>query len=132
MSNPIYPQQIQVLSAADGAWAAAPATNGTDFPQFFDSLGCKGMVLHWSINAGTTFSLTFTVKHWNPLTEEATSTILASAATSTNINGELTIYPGAPATSNVSCGLALGRFFSVEITGTTDTCTLDVVCDLIP
>ena len=131
MSDNVYRQTIPVLTASDGAWATAPVA-GTDYPAFYDSLGCKGMVLHWSINDGTTFSLTITVKHYNELTEEATSTILATAAQTSNVNGELTIYPGAPATSNVSCGLPLGRFWVVEVTGTTDTCTLDIVADLIP
>lgn len=131
----IVRQSLPIVTADDGAWSDVAdllAAAGGPLETFYSSLGCTGIILHISINAGTTFSLTFTLKHYNTLTEEATSTLIASAATTTNINLELHSGPGFPTTSNVSAGLPIGEYWSLAITGTTDTCTLDIVADLIP
>lgn len=129
-----YPvkQQITMLGDTTATWASLPA-EGTDYPTFFHSLGCKGVVLHGSLaSVGGSTSLTFTIKSYDPVQAVATTTLLASAAKTANGQFDLTVYPGVAETTNVDQSTALPEYFMVDITGTPDSAKITVVLDLIP
>lgn len=129
-------RQTQVIMDGLTAFAAAPVNGAAGAPATFYTtpLDCRGMILHCDIQDGTTFSLTFTVKTWNPYadTPVETGTLLASAARTTNAGFELQIGPGNATTSNVSAGLMMPQYWSLVITGTTDTCKIKVVAEYVP
>jgi len=129
-------RQTQLIMDGLTAFAAAPVNGATGAPRTFYTTpsDCRGMILHVDIQDGTTFSLTFTVKTWNPYadTPVETGTLLASAARTTNAGFELQIGPGCATTSNVSAGLMMPQYWSLVITGTTDTAKMKVVAEYVP
>ena len=129
-------RQTQDIMDGATAFAAAPVNGATGAPKTFYATpaNTRGMILHVDIKEGTTFSLTFTIKTWNPYaaTPVETRTILASAAKSANGGFELEVYAGVSETSNVSASRLMPQYWSLVITGTTDTCKMRVVAEYIP
>lgn len=130
-----FRQKLQVMDGLT-AFAAAPVNGEAGAPATYYTTpeGYKGMVLQVSIIGGSSFSLTFTIKSWDPYaaTPAATATVLASAAKTDNTGFQLTVYPGAATTSNVSAGLVMPDYWTLAITGTTDTAKIKVVATYIP
>ena len=128
-------EQILVMDG-NTAFAAAPVNGAAGAPALFYTtpLTAKGMILQVDIQDGTTFSLTFTIKAWNPYadTPVETETILASAARTTNAGFMLIVYPGQVAVSNVAISYAMPQYWSLVISGTTDTAKAKVVAQYIP
>lgn len=128
-------QTVVILSDATKTWAAVPVHDGTataDYPQFFSSNGCKGGVFHIGLDANASTSLTFTIKHWDQLQSAVGSTILASAAKTSDTNFELVVFPGVTAATNAAVAMVLPEYWTLDITGTTDTAKFTVAVDLIP
>lgn len=129
-----YPFKTTIAMLADTAatWSSLPA-EGTNYPAFFHSLGCKGLVLQGSLaGVGGSTSLTFTVKAYDPIKGAATDTLLASAAKTGNGQFSLTIYPGIAETANVDQSTVLPEYFMVDITGTPDSAKITVNLVLLP
>lgn len=129
-------RQTHLIMDGLTAFAAAPVNGAAGAPATFYTTpqDCRGMILHVDIQDGTAFSLTFTVKTWNPYADTPieTGTLLASAARTTNAGFELQIGPGNATTSNVSAGLMMPQYWSLVITGTTDTAKMKVVAEYVP
>lgn len=129
-------RQTQLVMDGQTAFAAAPVNGAAGAPATFYATpnDCRGLILHVDIQDGTTFSLTFTIKTWNPYadTPVETATLLASAAKSSNGGFELQVYPGVAATANVSAPYVMPQFWSLVISGTTDTCKIKAVAEYIP
>ena len=133
----MYPvrESIQVMDGLT-AFAAAPVNGAAGAPRTFyvTPLQAKGMILQCSIIGGTTFSLTFTIKAWDPYatTPAATATILASAAKTDNTGFNLYVAPGQLVVTNVATNYVMPDYWVLEITGTTDTAAIRVVATYIP
>lgn len=108
--------------------ARTASTNSADQTNY----NGRGVRLSIDVTAVTgTASITVTIKSKDSVSG-VYSTILASAAISTVSHVELTVYPGLPATANVSANAILSRTWRVEVTNANaDSITYSVGADVM-
>lgn len=128
MSNPVNAEVVLAKLIASTQASLVVADPNNQLP-FFNPLH-KGIKLVVDITGltGTTPSLTVTIRGRDPVSGKA-YTILASAALTANGTTILTVYPGIPATANVSANDVLPAHWDLLLTlggtgGPTVTCTI--------
>lgn len=120
---------VVLPSAARTATITAPATGSQTT---YWRGGYNGIKVVADITAGTSLQLTFTILGYDPLSGK-TWTLLASAQKTGTGTTELTVFPGAPATTNVSANDALPERFQISVTaGNTNSATYSVSAHMIP
>lgn len=96
------------LVSGVGATASQTSADQTNA----DARGIKVFIVTTAIGTG---SITVAVQAKDPASGVYV-TLLASAAIVTNITGTLTVYPGLPATANVSANDVLPRNWRISVT----------------
>ena len=127
MSLELSPKRCYVLrpSTADGASNITGTTqkNGHYY---------RGVKVTINLSALTGTSATYTIEGLDPISGNASGTLLASAAKTATGTFTLTIYPGIAETANVDQSDVLPIWWRIKTTGTYTVCTWSAYAELIP
>lgn len=127
--SPLTPKQIVIAPSA--ARAAVASFTSPDYT----NAGYRGVKVYFDVTADpASASLTLTIQGKDPTSGDY-HTLLASAAVTGTTTGPnvYQLFPGAPATNNVSANTQLPRIWRVIVVGAdTDSMTYSISADLLP
>ena len=127
--NYLPPKRFTIAPSA--ARAATASFTSSDY----SNPGYRGIKVYLDVTLDpASAAITLTLQGKDPASGDY-HTLLASAAVSAVTTGPnvYQIFPGAPATSNVSANTQLPKVWRVIVTGAdTDSMTYSISCDLLP